>query len=54
MAKKIAAALDPGDLSEVVEHRPWHGRLPLTLTAATLYLAIHLGSRVMPPGAFHP
>jgi hypothetical protein len=50
VAKKVATAIYSDDLTEALEHRPWHGRLPLTLTAATLFISLHLGPRVMVPG----
>ena len=50
VAKKIATAIFSDDLAEAIEHRAWHGRQPLTLTAATLFIALHLGARVMVPG----
>ena len=51
MAKKIAHLILPEDLSQSLEHRSWHGRQPLTLTAATLYITVQLGKRVLQPGA---
>lgn len=50
IAKKISRLILPDDLNEVLEHRPWHGKQPITLTAVTLYIATHLGERVMMPG----
>ena len=50
VAKKIAQAIYSDDVSTHLEHRAWHGRQPMTLTAATLYITMQLGSRVFIPG----
>lgn len=50
IAKKISRLILPDDLNEKLEHRPWHGKQPITLTAVTLYLAAHLGPRTLMPG----
>ena len=50
VAKKISKLILPDDLSVNIEHKTWHGKQPTTLTAVTLYIATHLGSRVMSPG----
>lgn len=50
IAKKISRLILPDDLTEKLEHRPWHGKQPITLTAVTLYIATHLGQRTMLPG----
>lgn len=50
VAKKISKLILPDDLSVNIEHKSWHGKQPTTLTAVTLYIATHLGSRVMSPG----
>jgi hypothetical protein len=50
VAIKVAKAIYSDDLSQGMEHRNWHGRQPLTLTAATLYITMHLGKRVFVPG----
>jgi transcription initiation factor TFIIIB Brf1 subunit/transcription initiation factor TFIIB len=51
IAVKVAQAIYSDDLTQRgMEHQPWHGRQPLTLTAATLYICTFLGSRVMQPG----
>lgn len=50
IAKKISRLILPDDLNEKLEHRPWHGKQPITLTAVTLYIATHLGPRTMLPG----
>ena len=50
VAKKISKLILPDDLSVNIQHKTWHGKQPTTLTAVTLYIATHLGSRVMSPG----
>lgn len=50
IAKKVAQAIYSDDLTKGLDHQPWHGRQPLTLTAATLYICTFLGPRVLQPG----
>jgi hypothetical protein len=50
VAIKISRLILPDDLSVNIQHKPWHGKQPTTLTAVTLFIATQLGSRVMRPG----
>lgn len=50
VAIKISRLILPDDLSVNIQHKPWHGKQPTTLTAVTLYIATQLGNRVMRPG----
>ena len=50
MAIKISKLIMPDDLTANVVHKCWHGSNPSTLAAVSLYIATHLGQRVMSPG----